>query len=135
MEGTLVLDPLWAKRCAARAHKLWPKGEILVRRDSPSGKNVFFSPGAKIGHFYPLWKGPALPPSGKFVLYRQKSPLWTLLTALPPLRGLLLGQAPGAKAAYFYRATETKQNKKSVKTIKPHCLLSDLGGNHRRVLR
>jgi hypothetical protein len=45
-------------------------------------------------------------------------------TALPPPRGLLWGQAPGAKAAFafFYRKKKTRKEKK----VKFHCLFSDL---------
>jgi hypothetical protein len=39
-------------------------------------------------------------------------------TALPPPRGLLLGQAPGAKAAFFYRETVEETGQKKYKLAK-----------------
>jgi hypothetical protein len=43
--GTELEHPLWAKRRAARASVVWPKGVILVRRGSPFGTNGALSRG------------------------------------------------------------------------------------------
>jgi hypothetical protein len=56
-----------------------------------------FGTGAKIGHFFPFRF-----PEG------ARGSIFFLNTALPPPRGLLLGQAPGAKAAFFHRTTQQK---------------------------
>jgi hypothetical protein len=77
-------------------------------------KRDFRPPEAKNRSFFnPPPEGERLAPlGGRFVLPTKTAALVTTI-ALPPPRGLLLGQAPGAKATFFYRATKTKSKKLS----------------------